>query len=318
MNTARKTFWEKFYQNPHSHVSEVYESRGEVHRLVSMYDKALYDFGKCLAINEILNDNKRKAKFISQIGNVCLHKSDFEKAEIKFNQSLEIYKSILDSGGMAYCYQQLGKTFQYKEKFKEADELYNQAFEIYKELNEENGINAVLLNKADNFLSIGKYNEALNLTEKTIFFFYSNKNKINLLRAYQTYGKAMRELGNHVGSIEYLNKAVSLSREIGEKGSMVHLLCDIGLEYYSRGDYVQAKELFIESYNLALQQNMTFMNAVSILNIGDVCQKMGDNVAALTYLHKVRSLDLNIVGIKDEAERLIEVINSNMKGGEIT
>jgi len=85
MNTARKIFWEKFYQNPHGHISDIYEKRGEVHRLVGKYDKALFDFSKNLIIGEILKDKKRKAKAISQIGNVYLHKSDFKNAEIRFN-----------------------------------------------------------------------------------------------------------------------------------------------------------------------------------------------------------------------------------------
>jgi len=214
---------------------------------------------------------------------------------------------------MAYCYRQLGKTFQYKENFKDASELFDKALEIYKELKEENGINSVLLNIADNFISINKYKEALRLIEGKLALL---TNKVNQIRAYQICGKAMREMGNHEGSIGYFNKAFSLSREIGEKSSMVNILCDMGLEYYGRGDYPKAKELFKECFNLTAQQDLPFMKVVALLNIGDVCHKMKNDKEAMIYLDKVITEDINIEGIKTEAKRIIEEINSSLKGGE--
>jgi len=98
---------------------------------------------------------------------------------------------------------------------------------------------------------------------------------------------------------------------------MVNILCDMGLEYYSRDDYPKAKELFKECLNLSTQQNMTFMKVVALLNIGDVCHRMKNDREAMVYLDKVIKEDVNIQGIKNEAIRLIEEINSTMKGGEI-
>jgi tetratricopeptide (TPR) repeat protein len=313
MNAARKALREKFYLNPHGNISDIYESRGEVHHLIGNYDQALSDFSRNLFVSEKLKDEKREAKAIGQIGNVYLHQSDFEKEETRFHDSLALYRKNNGSEGMAYCYRQLGKTFQYKEKFQEASELFNKSLEIYNNLEEENGVNAVLLNIADNLISIEKYNEALKLIQGKLLLL---TNKVNLIRAYQVCGKAMREMGNHEGSIEYFNKAFSLSREIGEKSSMVNILCDIGLEYYSRDDYPKAKKLFKECHNLAVQQNMTFMKVVALLNIGDVCHRMKDDREAMIYLDKVISQDVNIEGIKNEAKRLVEEIQFVLKGGE--
>ncbi len=310
MTTARKAFWEKFYQNPHGHVSDVYEKRGEVHRLIGKYDKALFDFKFMRSINQKVTNEKKEVDALIAIGIVQTTKGKYDEAERNFTAALKITK-INNLEKVATCYRHMGKILQLKEKYNEALDLYNKALKIYDNLNNEHGKHLVLEYMASNYRLEKKYTEALSVFGQLLEFYQKGSNKVRLSHAYQEYGNIYRKIGNKDKATEYYNRAYFLIKETGAQDAMAHLLCNMGLIDFEENKFISAKEYFKQSVKLAEKCGMIYIMAVSLLNLSDAYNKLNEKSMAKICIERVLSMDIKIEGIKQEAQRVLNEINSN-------
>lgn len=78
----------------------------------------------------------------------------------------------------------------------------------------------------------------------------------------------------------------SIAERIGDEQSVAFAASNLGVNYYSRGEYQQALELFERNLSLEPIKRDSVMTARTLNNIGMIKRFFGDNAAALDYVQR--------------------------------
>ncbi|HEX3247808.1 MAG TPA: CHAT domain-containing protein [Pyrinomonadaceae bacterium] len=101
----------------------------------------------------------------------------------------------------------------------------------------------------------------------------------------------------------------SIAERIGDEQGIQFAVNNLGINYYSRGEYQQALELFEQNLSLEVVKHDPAITARTLINIGMIKRFFGDNAAALDYVQrgqllaeqtgdkKLLSSSLNNIGI---------------------
>ncbi|RMG22501.1 MAG: tetratricopeptide repeat protein, partial [Methanobacteriota archaeon] len=111
-----------------------------------------------------------------------------------------------------------------------------------------------------------------------------------LLRAFFNVGKAAREAGKMNEAMGWLEKALSISREIGDRAGEGVTLNNIGMIYHARGDYEQALKYYQESLSISREIGDRAGEGVTLNNIGQIYNARGDYEQALKYYQESLSI----------------------------
>jgi len=82
----------------------------------------------------------------------------------------------------------------------------------------------------------------------------------------------------------------SIAERIGDEQDVQFAVNNLGINYYSRGEYQQALELFEQNLSLEPVKRDSAMTARTLNNIGMIKRFFGDNAAALDYVQRSQRL----------------------------
>ncbi|MHB8156134.1 MAG: tetratricopeptide repeat protein [Desulfocucumaceae bacterium] len=298
---------------PLTSLFQLYRKRGEVYRLIGSYDKALGDFVRMHAAAALQGDQVRQAEAISCQGLVSLVKGEFAQAEAHYNRALEKYLAHRDLSGQVECYNGLGKLMQYLEKNDKAYEYYASGLEICRKNGDRKNECKCLGNIAVCYHATGKEVEAIKILEDLVVY-YENLSEIKHLgHIYETLGSLYSDIADYKSATKYLKLSENIAAKIGDIAISLNNYCIAGFVYFKSHKYEDAKSLFYKCYDLALKQGSSYMQAVSLLNIGDVYNEMGQIDNAREYLDKMRSLNVDIPGLNEEVKRITNELNLKEK-----
>ena len=298
---------------PLTSLFQLYRKRGEVYRLIGSYDKALGDFVRMHAAAAIQGDEVRQAEAVSCQGLVSLVKGEFARAEAHYNRALEKYLAHKDLSGQVECYNGLGKLMQYLEKNDQAYEYYAAGLEICRKNGDRKGECKCLGNIADCYHAIGKENEAVKIAEELLVYYESLSDIKNIGYTHQMMGSLYIDMRDYKTALKYLKTSEDISTKIGDSGTLLNIYTYSGFAHFKTHQYAEAKALFLNCYELASKQGSKYMQAVSLLNIGDVYNEMNQTSKAREYLDKMLSLNIDIPGLNDEAKRITNELNLKEK-----
>jgi len=125
--------------------------------------------------------------------------------------------------------------------------------------------------------------KVLSLSNEAIELSTKNNYKKGLSSAYNNIGNVYRLQGKYKEALEYLQKALAIDHEIGDKSSEALSLNNIGNIFISQGVYEKALEYYFKS--LAIRQEINDKNgiAISFNNIGLAYKNQGNYDKALEY-----------------------------------
>ena len=96
-----------------------------------------------------------------------------------------------------------------------------------------------------------------------------------------------RELSQALIALQLMR---SIAERIGDEQGVDFAVTNLGVNYYSRGEFQQALELFELSLSSGLDKRDGGMTARTLTNIGMIKRAFGDNVAALDYVQRSKEL----------------------------
>ena len=115
-----------------------------------------------------------------------------------------------------------------------------------------------------------------------------------------------RELSQALIALQLMR---SVAERLGDEQSVAFAINNLGINYYSRGEYQRAQELFEQYGSLPLVKNDRAMTARAFNNLGTIKRFFGDNAGALDYYQqslrlaqeagdkKIQSNALNNIGV---------------------
>ncbi len=115
-------------------------------------------------------------------------------------------------------------------------------------------------------------------------------NKELIVKALGNVGSIFQNLSNYLKALEYQQRALELSIELGSNINIAKNVGNIGIVYYCLSDYPKALEYYQWALNLSDELGDRFLSARNTSNIGLVYIDLSDYKKALEYLHTAMAI----------------------------
>jgi two-component sensor histidine kinase len=251
----------------------------------SDFPKALeYDF-KALKINEERGAKDALCITVGNIGNVYVAQNNYPKALEYFFKALKMSEELGDKEGIAANLTNMGIAYHKLGKYDTALAYDIKALKSYKEQRNKDGIIAVTTNIGTVYHAQKNYSKAIEYFLKSLKLNESIGNKRyiagNLGNIGDTYLSVAQDTGGKMEpdnqvmavreasldkAIEYLGRAIALSKEIGITDAVINFEKDLADAYSLSGRYKEALETYKE-YHLISDSVYSTDSKIKIANI---------------------------------------------------
>ena len=150
------------------------------------------------------------------------------------------------------------------------------------------------------FISLGQYDKAKEYLEKALGIKMQIGDKEGEACSYGNLGTVCQSLGQYDKAKEYLEKALAMRMQIGDKAGEASSYGNLGAVFQSLGQYNKAKEYLEKALAIEIQIGDKAGEASSYGNLGTVCQSLGQYDKAKEYFEKALGISKQIG--KREAE----------------
>ncbi|HET6978759.1 MAG TPA: CHAT domain-containing protein [Pyrinomonadaceae bacterium] len=113
---------------------------------------------------------------------------------------------------------------------------------------------------------------------------------VALVQALRIQADTLRVRGQLVEALNALQVMLSMAERIGDDPGIQFAATNIGVNYYSRGDYQQALEVFEKNLSLPAIKRNNSVTARNLNALGMITRTFGDNATALDYLRQSQRL----------------------------
>ncbi len=282
-------------------IGEVYRAMGISYFEMGIYDKALKAYHKAIEYFEDEGSRNDVGKVENGIGEIYEALRMYDDALSYYNRSLEIKKAVGDSLAIANTWINLGKVSYHKRKYKKALEYYDDAIRIFeKEINYPNMTDAYA-GKGLVLTQLGKLKMAEVFAKKAKESARLNKNIRGEILAIQVIAKVSKRKKDYQNSIDYLNKAAALSRQIKSMEIEIRVLEDLKEVYQDKGDY---KKAFFIQNDLQAVKEMVFGEKTSY-KINELQEKYNTaQIEKENELLKAREAEQDAIANKEHIQKI--------------
>ena len=221
------------------------------------FNKTLEFWKKELEINQTKGDPALIARSYMNIGVIYKNMDEYDQAISYYQQAFKIREDRKDSLEMARILNNIGNIyFQFRANYTIALENYLKAFEIYKKKDDKeneahllNSIGLIYDKQDQNQMALNNFNEALT-------FFNDLKKPEKIAEVKNNLGVLYAELGNFQMAYKLLNENYLYYIGTGAKPNIGGTLIDLGDVYFSWEKYEEAKNTYLQSYEIFTELNM--------------------------------------------------------------
>ncbi|MGB3947020.1 MAG: tetratricopeptide repeat protein, partial [Bacteroidia bacterium] len=239
LNTSEQTTNTTTTAYIHKYIAACYEA-------IDNYPMALGHTLKSLKLYENVGDKKAQAALYNNLGAIYYVQNNYIEALKSYHQSIELRKESKDKKGLSSCYNNIGLIYQNQGDIDEALKNYFKALEI----TESYKIKVEVLNNIGTiYIKQKKYTEALNVTSTSLKIAEEKKYKNGIINALKNLGETHIQLNNLKLAKQYLNKCLSLSKEINSKYNLSETYYQLSTIDSIQGNWKAAYEhnkLFIQ------------------------------------------------------------------------
>ena len=153
------------------------------------------------------------------------------------------------------------------------------------------------------FISLVDYVKTIEYLEKALAIAIEIGDRQGEGRCYGNLGSVSSYFGDYVKANEYLEKALAIAIEIGDRQGEGSRYGNLGTVSSSLGDYVKANEYLEKALAIAIEIGDREGEGKRYENLGTVFKSLGDYVKANEYLEKALAIAIEIGDRKGEGAR---------------
>lgn len=172
----------------------------------------------------------------------------------------------------------------------------NSIFEIYDEHHDIGRIKRFI---GICYNSLGEQEKAYSFLSQAIDIFLKSGNKVDLAITYNSLGIYSFLSKKPTQSLEFYEKALSISREIQLKQLYSYILNNMGEVYEVEGQATQAMTYYQDSLAIKKKLNDRMAIAYTLINIANIYRTQGNYQQALSILEEALDISLNL-NLKNE------------------
>ncbi len=255
---------------------EVLERKAEICYQLEDWNLSKYSYEKIIEKADEINDDKKKAEGLFNLGNLFINLRRFEKGLKNTEKALEIYRQIDDKNGIAKSERNIGYINQNNNKFDEAIDHYKESIKNAEDIENE-GI---------------------------------------LVSSYFELGGTYSLIGNHEKSIKFLKKSIPILESFEDYSDLSEVYNRMGDQYMKNGEWNNAKESFDKSMEYSEKLDDKIFIGWSSFNAAELLTKTSNMNEAKSYLaesKEVLKTTDNKVGLAAvyKVEGIIDKIEGN-------
>jgi class 3 adenylate cyclase/tetratricopeptide (TPR) repeat protein len=267
-------------------VYRVYESRGDIYRLIGQYEKALESYQEALGYQPPTAD--QVANIHLRIARTWEEQGQYDKAM----QHLDLARSTLSeapvTSEMARIYSTMGWVAMRQGSYEQSLQLCAQAMSIINTLSDDDTGHRIEARLHHTLGSIdwrrGDYGQAVAHFQMCIEMWESIGDLYEIGRSYNNLAAVYWSQSNYDLAAQYIHESLKISQKIGFTYATAMYYNNLGVVYYALGDYPRA----IEHYERSLEIRKEIGDLLGIAdvynNLGEVHHSLGDHQQSIHYL----------------------------------
>ncbi|KUK07963.1 MAG: TPR-repeat-containing protein [Caldanaerobacter subterraneus] len=164
----------------------------------------------------------------------------------EYDKALEIFKRLVeeikdnDNSLLGFLYTNIGEIYMEKIDFEKSLEYLNEAEKIRRK-EDKNLLSHTLIEKANLYIKMGLYKEALFSLEEGIEISYRNKDMAYIVKGSYLLSEVYKKLGNKEAIIETYKKLANILQNMGSKKETLKTYIELALLYIENNDVSNAK-----------------------------------------------------------------------------
>ncbi|MCP9745145.1 sensor histidine kinase [Lacihabitans sp. CS3-21] len=179
----------------------------------------------------------------------------FPEAKRHFIESLNFATQIKNENYKISAYEGLGWLSHEMGNHLESIDYFREALTIAKYLKDEERIVEINTYVANNYIAMGKYEDAQEQYLKAANYYKKKKNLKSYASHLSTYGNLFRKINESHNAEKPLLAAYKIQKQINDKWSLIDGTRFLGMLYTETKDFKKAAMFFEESQNLAKELN---------------------------------------------------------------
>lgn len=294
-----------------SDIGILYNERGD-------YRKARTYFEKALLVS--VSDSVNLARTYGNIGNSYNYESESEQALLYYLKSLQIFEALNNLDGMSLVYGTIGNLYLSIHDYKNALDNYTKAGELFKKLDNQGGLATVYMNIGVVYRDGDKsYDKAINNFNNALEIYKNFNYKRGIAQSIGNIAEAHYNKGDYLESIKYMEDAIKIFQETNNKNEEALALIKIGDCYVALSNFLDAKNVFTQAYEIAYKDGNIKNVESSSLKLYQVYKKQNQLDKALFYHETFQNYHDSLFNVEKEKklQELLTKYDTEKKEKEI-
>ncbi|MBS3999016.1 MAG: tetratricopeptide repeat-containing sensor histidine kinase [Desulfobulbaceae bacterium] len=174
-----------------------------VYYALKMYDEALNFYQKAIELSSSLNNKAELARSLTNIGNIYFETNRFKEALTSYEKALIIRDESKDKKGIGILQNNIGMIHKQMGNYPKALDYCTRSIATRLEIADSSGVFHPLTTKAQIFILLKNYDDALNNLSLANEIANNLGDKKQLLIVYEIYHDLYREIGNYRTALDY-------------------------------------------------------------------------------------------------------------------
>ncbi|MBW7866970.1 MAG: tetratricopeptide repeat protein [Brumimicrobium sp.] len=192
-----------------------YHAAGLINKKRGKNEEALVFFKKNLeSLKKQKSNEENIAGAYLNVANTYMVLAKYKLAIENLYNALEIFEKINNKRGMSFCYNNLGNIYHLTKEYQKSIEMAEKSIVIKKELEDENGLYNSRILIADNYISLNRIPEAIDILENCTYYYIRMELVYNLVNAYHLMARGYGMLNDTLKAILYYDFAINNSKRL--------------------------------------------------------------------------------------------------------
>ena len=243
---------------------------------------AIIFFQKAIDIAKELNDSQELGKYLINISQAYNRMGRVEMALGGYKEALQALLKAGDKNGAAICYNSMGNIYTTQGNYPFALECLHNGLKIREEMQEIKAVSKSLVSIGSIYFTQKNYEKALEYNQKVIEIAGKAGDKHALAGGLLNIGLIYMQTNNEK-AMEYLRKALAISKDLKVLSLQINILLNTGLFYYKQSEKQKALEIYQEALSLSEENGMKSSESLAKLQIAIIYYDQKEFSRALDY-----------------------------------
>jgi tetratricopeptide (TPR) repeat protein len=222
-----------------------YNDRGD-------HDQALKMYKEALQLQRDLGNESLQAICLNNIGTVYSQKGQYEDSLTYYQQALELREKSKEPRDIVEAVHNLGETSSQMGQYDQAISYYLKALDLRRTMDDPRGAAIESYSLGTLFDYQGRFGAAINSKREALKNFRDIKDRTSwMVKMLDGVAEALILAGRGDEAKDYLDEALSLSRELKTDGVIAEALGFHGDAFFYRGDFKSARASYVQALQVA-------------------------------------------------------------------